>query len=323
MQTTLTDGLAEAAAAAGYAPSIHNTQPWRWHLAGNELDLYLERDRVLAVTDPDARLAVLSCGAALQHARTALAAEGWHATVVRLPDGADPDHLAHLQVDGQMAPQPHAVRQVHTIALRHTDRRPVTGDPVGLDDLAAIAGAVEADGARLHILDGDQILELAAAAAHAQGVEADEPEWRAELAYWTGGTRPAGAGIPDAAIPDDAPQTTVPGRDFGHRGDLPISAQHDKAATFAILHGRSDEPSDWLRAGEALAAGWLTATERGVSVMPISAPIEVVGTRVLLRRLLANLSQPYLVLRFGTVDSTDADPPHAPRLPADQTIDRS
>jgi nitroreductase len=323
MQTTLTDGLAEAAGAAGYAPSIHNTQPWQWHLSGNELDLYLERDRALAVTDPDARLATLSCGAALHHARATLAAQGWHATVVRMPDAAHPDHLAHLQVDGQMPPDPHAVRQVHTITIRHTDRRPVTGTPVGPDDLAAITAAVEADGGWLHILRPDQVLELAAAADHAQGIEAAESEWQAELAYWTGGTRPGGTGIPDAAIPDEAPQTTVPGRDFGHRGELPISAEHDKAATFAILYGNSDAVSDWLRAGEALSAGWLTATERGVSVMPISAPVEVVGTRVLLRRLLANLHQPYLVLRFGTVDPADASPPHAPRLPANQTIQRS
>ncbi len=30
---TISDGLANAAAAAGYAPSIHDTQPWRGALA--------------------------------------------------------------------------------------------------------------------------------------------------------------------------------------------------------------------------------------------------------------------------------------------------
>lgn len=37
---------------------------------------------------------------------------------------------------------------------------------------------------------------------------------------------------------------------------------------FILLYGDADEPLNWLRAGEALSAGWLTATERGVSILP-------------------------------------------------------
>ena len=319
---SMSDGLAEAAATAGYAPSIHNTQPWLWRGGNDTLDLFLQRDRVLATTDPDARLATLSCGAALHHALTALGAEGWHVTVARMPDAADQDHLARLRVYAPAPSNPQAVRQVRTIPLRHTNRQPVTGPPVGPADLDAITTAVQAEGAWLHVLRADQVIELAAAADLAQRAEADESSWRSELAYWTGGTRPAGSGIPDAAIPQHAAETTVPGRDFGHRGDHPISAEHDRTALFAILYGRNDEPRDWLRAGEALSAGWLIATERGISVMPISAPVEVISTRDTLRRLLSYLGFPFLVLRLGTLDPADADAVHTPRLPTDQTIER-
>lgn len=315
--------LTEAATTAGYAPSIHNTQPWRWRLTANTLDLYTDRRRVLAMTDPDARLATLSCGVALHHARLSLAAQGWQATTTRFPEPADPDHLATVQVSGRArADQPTALH-LRTIPLRHTDRRPVTGAQVRPEDLRAITAAVEAEGAWLHTLTADQVLELASAADHAQRTQADDSAWRDELAYWTGGTRPGGAGIPDAAIPGQATLTTVPGRDFGHRGTLPVSAEHDKAAVFVLLHGRTDEPRDWLRGGEALSAGWLTATEHGVSVLPHSAPIEVVGTRQAMRAVLASTGYPYLVLRLGAVDPADAGPPHAPRLPADQLIEQS
>ncbi|GAB3844007.1 nitroreductase [Dactylosporangium cerinum] len=256
--------LTEAATTAGYAPSIHNTQPWRWRITGHLLDLFTDRSRVLAVTDPEARLATLSCGVALHHARMALAAQGWQVTT-----------------------------------------------------------AVEAEDTWLHTLTPGQVLELASAADHAQRSEADDKSWLEELAYWTGGTRPAGTGIPDAAIPDRATRTTVPSRDFGHDGDLGLNAGHDKAAVYVMLHGRTDEPSDWLRAGEALSAGWLTATEHGVSVLPHSAPIEVVSTRQAMRVILASTGYPYLVLRLGTIDPADAGPPYAPRLPADQIIEQS
>jgi nitroreductase len=320
----VSQALTEAATTAGYAPSIHNTQPWRWRLTADHMDLYAERSRVLEVTDPDTRLATLSCGAALHHARVSLAAQGWRATVLRVPDRVNPDHLAQLRVDGR-APtpvEPLTVRRAQSIRLRHTDRRPVTGTPVGPDDVTAITTAVEAEGSWLYVLRSDQVLDLAAAADHAQRTEAAESAWQAELAYWTGGARPSRSGIPDAAIPHEAPQTTVPGRDFGHHGDLPISAGHDQGAVFAILHGRNDEPLDWLRAGEALSAAWLTATELGVSVLPLSATVEIAATRQAMRALLASTGHPYLVLRLGTVNPDDPGPPQAPRLPADQIIER-
>jgi hypothetical protein len=317
----LRDGLAHAAAATGYAPSIHNTQPWRWLVGTDTMDLYLYRSRVLAVTDPDARLATLSCGTALHHARTALAAEGWHVTIARMPDAADQDHLAHLRVYAPAPVDPQAVRHVRTIPLRHTNRRPVVGLPVGPEDLRAISAAVQAEAAWLYILRPEQVIELAAAAGDAQRTDAGVLEWRTELAYWTGGTPLAGTGIPSAASPH-ARETTECGRDASSRGDLPVSAGHDRAATFAILYGRSDEPRDWLRAGEALSAGWLTATECGISVMPLSAPVEVMSTREAMRRHLSYLNHPYLVLRLGTVDPADSDAEHAPRPPIDQTIER-
>jgi nitroreductase len=318
-----THALAEAAAAAGYAPSILNTQPWRWRHTADTLELRLVRGRVLPVTDPDGRLATLSCGVALHHARVALAAQGWHATVTRMPPGGDPDLLARLHVEGRAPVDAPSVLHLRSIPLRHTDRRPVTGTPIDPAALAAITTAVQAEDTELHTLRPDQVLELAAAADHAQRNEAADPAWQAELAYWTGGTRPAGAGVPDAAIPDRNTQTTVPGRDFGHHGELPVSAAHDEAAVFVMLYGTTDEPVSWLRAGEALSAGWLTATELGVSVLPHSAPIEVIAARQALRAMIASIGYPFLVLRLGTTDPADAAASHTSRLPAEQIIDHA
>jgi nitroreductase len=319
---TINQAVVQAAAAAGYAPSILNTQPWRWCLTRDGLDLYLERARLLEVNDPDTGLATLSCGAALNHARVSLAAQGWRATVTRMPDPADADHLAHLRIDGPGPVDPQAVRRMQTIRLRHTDSRPVTGTPVSGDDLQAITTAVEAEGTWLHVLRPDQLLDLAAAADHGQRTETVESAWRSELAYRAGGTRPAGSGIPDAVIPHEAAPTTVPTRDLGHHGDPPIRAEHDRVAVFAMLYGRDDEPLDWLRAGEALSVGWLTAAERGIAVLPLSATVEVAGTRESMRRLAVDLGQPYLLLRLGTIDPHDAGPPHAPRTPADPIIEQ-
>jgi nitroreductase len=307
---------------AGHAPSIHNSQPWRWRLDGPVLDLYAEPERQLPVTDPDGRLATLSCGAALHHVRAALAAEGWRVQVDRLPDPADPADLARLTITGTVPVTAAALREVQTIRIRRTDRRPVGGTPVDAQELRALAAAAEAEGARLHVLDRDGVLELAAAASFAQRAEAADEDWQAELAYWTGGTRPSSTGVPDAAIPAVPTATTVPSRDFGHAGTLAVGAEHDKAATFAILYGDEDEPRGWLRAGEALSATWLTATALGISLLPMSATVEIAATRATLRRLLSDVGAPYLVVRLGHADPDRAGAPYPPRLPAEQIIER-
>jgi nitroreductase len=315
-----TSVLAAAARAAGHAPSIHNTQPWRWRV-GRTLDLYADRARQLGVTDPEGRLLLLSCGAALHHALVTLAAEGWQVTVSRLPDANDPDLLARMSLGEPTAADASAMRLLQTMTVRRTDRRPLTDTAVDRDVVARVARVVRHAGARLHVLDREHVVDLAAAAAEAQVAEMVDPDFRAELDYWAGGARTAGTGVPGEAIPVSPPETTVPGRDFGGPGSLPISAGHDSAAVYAILYGDDDTAISWLRAGEALSAGWLEATELGVSVLPLSAAIEVVRTRQALRRLLSNIGYPYLVLRLGLADPDHPGPTRTPRLPAEQVIE--
>jgi hypothetical protein len=91
-----------------------------------------------------------------------------------MPDAADQDHLAHLRVEQSGPPDPDAARQMHTMPLRQTDRRPVTGVPVGSESLRAITASVQAEGAWVHILHPDQVLELVAGADHAQPTDAGE-----------------------------------------------------------------------------------------------------------------------------------------------------
>jgi nitroreductase len=312
--------LAEAADAARLAPSIHNTQPWHWRVHGPTMDLRADRRRQLLAADPDCRLLVLSCGAALHHARIALAAEGWPATVRRLPDRDDADLLAQVSIGRRGEVEPAAMRLFQTVRVRHTDRRPVVDEPVEPAALLKVADAAGAEGTRMHLLRPEDVVELAAAVAQAEAAEATDHQQRVELAQWVGGER-EGSGVPDAAIPAQQPQTWVPERDFGRAGGLPVGPGHDTAARYAVLYGDGDAPLDWLRAGEALSALWLVAIEHGLSVLPYSAPIEVVSTRQRLRRMLSEIGYPYLVVRLGATDPEHAGPPHPPRLPAAEVIE--
>jgi nitroreductase len=319
MRFDMAQALTEAATVAGRAPSIHNTQPWRLVIDGPVQEVYTEPSRQLTELDPYGHMMLICCGAAVHHAQVALAAGGWRTEIDRPADTADAP-VARLRVTGRGEPDPVAVRRLAATKRRHTDRRPVPAEPVPADALAAVIDAATGAGLHLHVLDRKHVIELAVAVEHATRAENTDDRQQAELARWVGGERANGTGVPSAAIPAEAPQTTVPGRDFGVTGTLPVGAGHDEAAVYAVLYGTGDGPVDWLRAGEALSAAWLDAVDRGLTLLPFSAPAEIASTRLLLQRLVSSIGDPYLVVRIGVAPADDPLP-HTPRLPAERTVE--
>ena len=68
------------------APSLHNSQPWRWVASGASVDLFVDPRRTMTSTDRSPREAIISCGAALDHFRVAMAAVGWDTNVEQFDD---------------------------------------------------------------------------------------------------------------------------------------------------------------------------------------------------------------------------------------------
>jgi nitroreductase len=313
--------LAEAATAAGYAPSIHNTQPWRWLVHDDVLDLYADRSRALPVADPDGRLLTISCGTAVHHCLVALAADSWAADVDRIPDPADPDLLARIRLTETTPVNADAMHMFQNLRLRHTDRRPVSSTALDPNAVESVRRAATAPGIDVQVLTAEQVDALGSACARADAIEAADASQRLELAYWVGGERAAGTGMGPEVIPADMPSGAVPGRDFVRTGTLPARGESEGAATYLMLFGSGDEPVDWLQAGEALSAAWLTATGLGLSVLPFSSVIEVAVARESLRQsVLAGLGEPYLVVRLGNPDPEHGLTARTPRLPAEQTV---
>src|SRR5437764_14995268 len=84
--STTTALLHRAAMRAMRAPSIHNTQPWRFVLTQDALEIHADRTRRLKVLDPRGRQLRISLGCALFHARVAIAPAGHEPSGRRPPD---------------------------------------------------------------------------------------------------------------------------------------------------------------------------------------------------------------------------------------------
>jgi hypothetical protein len=256
----------------------------------------------------------------LHHARVAPAAARWQADVQRLPDDRRPDLLARIRVTGHAEPHPDAAKLVAAISRRRTDRRSFGARRVLAETMTRLRRLVEAQGAYLHEVPDDRVPELAVSVDEGADVEYFDPTFRAELTRWT--HRPAwtGDGVPPATA-GQASLRRVPARIFMPDGSAGLLAgtDHDEGAAYVIVFGPSDRPVDLLRGGEAMSAVLLQATAEGLASAPISEAVEVAWPRRLLSRLLADIGEPYLIIRLGYVGSADVLPV-TPRRPAVEVI---
>lgn len=86
------------------APSSHNSQPWLFRVEGDVLELWADRTRALAVSDPEDRELTISCGCALLNLRIALRSFGQKIACQLLPDPAQPDLMARVRLEGDQEP---------------------------------------------------------------------------------------------------------------------------------------------------------------------------------------------------------------------------
>ncbi|MGI8666609.1 MAG: Acg family FMN-binding oxidoreductase [Jatrophihabitans sp.] len=317
--------VAEAAVEiARRAPSIHNTQPWRWHVDADGLTLLADPRRQLAVADPDGHSLLISCGAALRLTELGLQSGGWQVDTHRMPDPARPEVLARFS-----RPRPvevtEAVRQQASAALRrHSDRRPFQPRPVPADLLDGLRGATDRNGVHVHFPARPQErTNLAVAVSWADRIERHDDAYVAELARWL---RPAelGTGVVSAdgvvlgAVPmvgDGPPRhTDVPLRDFelGVSGRELIARDVDEQPSIAVLLTDSDSPLDQLLAGEAMMALMLAAEQAGLSSCPLSQAVDLIAFRSRLHTLMGWQGCPQMMLRIG-YPATGAAPQRTPR----------
>jgi nitroreductase len=302
------------------APSIHNSQPWRWLIGARSVHLYPDLRRWLPATDADGRDIALSCGAALHHLTVALAAAGLDATVHRLPNPAEPDHFAAVEL--RPARPGGDLESANAIMRRRTDRRRFTDWEVPDAAVAELTERAAAYGALLRpITDAGtraRLVEIISAAAGAQDLV---PGYRTETAVWSG-VRTGADGVPAANLLQD-PTGTGDGtaRRFA-QGRIPQDGDGPDGALLLVLGTASDGTLDQLRAGEALSAVLLHATELGLATCPLSQPLEVTAARTELRDdVLGGTLTPQLVLRVGWAP-TGPPLPATPRRPVDEVIGR-
>jgi nitroreductase len=312
-----------ALALAVHAPSVHNSQPWRFVLADAGVHLYADFHRWLPATDSDGRDLVVSCGIVLHHLRVALAAAGVRAAVHRMPDPDRPDHLAAVEL--RLGPPADAdLGMAAAIMRRRTDRRRFTDWEVPEGFLREFMARAAGQGALLRsVTGGRERSVLLAAIQDAAAEQEDDPAYRTETAVWSGRIADD-TGVPaDNLLRDPLGTGAGTARRFSEGVLEQVDSRAEDGAALLVLGTASDDPMSQLRAGEAASAVLLHATELGLATCPLSQPLEVETTRIAVRdAVLGGTLCPQLVLRVGWAPVGPQLPP-TPRRPIDQTVERA
>ncbi|MEV6325270.1 hypothetical protein AB0M45_29420 [Nocardia sp. NPDC051787] len=306
---------------AGRAPSVHNTQPWRWEFDDAELHLYRDNDRLLISADPQGRQLVISCGTVLHHLRTVLAAHGWHTDTQRVPDLSHrPELLASIKFRAWPDPPEGVLTRAAAIQRRRTDRLPMN-PPHRFDDLVHTARMLTSPhDVELDVLDDSARPLLAAASEQAAAARHYDMDYQTELHWWTGHSFTT-EGVPRTALVSDAEAARVPiARTFPSAPHSQRRGELDDQARLLVLSSTGNTIADWLHTGEALSALLLECTAQGLATCALTHITELPAARKAIDSVLTSAGVPQVIIRVGVAPTEPEPGPPTPRRPVSEIL---
>ncbi|WP_083092635.1 Acg family FMN-binding oxidoreductase [Mycobacterium mantenii] len=320
--TADTNVITAAVELACHAPSLHNSQPWRWIAGGSGVDLFLDPHRTVASTDKSGREAIISCGAALDHFRVAMATVGWNTNVEPFPNPNNLDHLASIDfvLTDYVAPARRDLADA--ILRRRTSRLPFAAPKHWSSFEPVLRNALEDAFVTLDVLGVEARPRLAEAARLTEALRRYDDNYHHELDWWTSPLRKY-EGIPESALISESDDRRV---DVNRRFPVDPLDERSSAGTYdeaviLVLSTLGDSRLDALRCGEALSTVLLESTMAGLSTCPVTHITELESTREMIRDLTGRFALPQVLIRVGVEPEGDLHPQRTPRRPLSDVLE--
>jgi nitroreductase len=248
------------------APSTHNTQPWQFEVKSNEIRLYANRTRWLKIADADERELYVSLGCALENLLVAAEHFGYAHAVTLLPDVANRDWVAAVQLSGGGMPSLHRAGLFDCIPARFSNHKLYNGAPVDPNLLLLLQGVcVEAGIKPMLITDAATRQTIDELVVRADAVQFADPDFREELGHWMGqgmfGT---------SWLMSKLQQMAVTLINIGES-----TAKHDSqvlmsSPVFGVITSQEDDRKSQVQAGQAYERLHLLATRLRLGMQPMN-----------------------------------------------------
>lgn len=289
------------------APSVLNTQPWRFEVADGTVSVVADRSRQLRYLDPKGRGLGISLGAAVFNLRMAMRHYGFAVTVERVPDPERPSLVARVTMGAPSTALEFEDVLFRAIKRRKTSRHPFAdmGIPGAVQD--ALVEAAKEQGVILHVITAtnqvESVADLVSDAIRAAGSDSD---LRDELDAWLRPNRdPRADGVPDE-VQGAWDRMSYLGTDANLLARKTKTLAKESPALL-LLSTERDDLESWIRAGEALEHILLLATHHDMAASYLNQPTEVPHLRKELAAVVG-AGHPQVLFRVGYVTDLGGTP---------------
>jgi hypothetical protein len=298
--------LLELVRYAGMAPSGHNTQPWRFTLERDRIEIHPDLSRRLPVVDPDDHALYISLGAALENLRIAALQYGLDPEAEYFPAAAP----GRLVVRLTRRARPIESELFRAIPDRQSTRSTYDGRSIPAGDLRALEMASAVDGVRFRLFTAKPELEaVTELVKEGNRRQMRDAAFVRELLDWVRFSRNEADLHRDGLIAPVMGMPAVP-RWLGEpimRAMLrpePEAARAERlirsSAALMLFVAERHDREHWVKLGQSFERVALAATLRGIRQAHMNMPCEVVDVREEFQQYLGLADeQPLLLLRIG------------------------
>jgi hypothetical protein len=304
---------------ATLAANGHNTQPWKFAIKENVIEIHPDYTRHLPVVDPNDRELWISLGCALENLLVATRVVGY-VPEVTYPDTTDFIHI-RLTVD-----TPQSSPLFEAIPLRQNTRSEYDGQLVKTDDLGQVQALGLEPGVSLRFVtnptDQEAVLEYVNQGNLSQYAD---KAFIDELIYWLRFNKKEALASLDGLYSRCSGNPEVPrwlGKMFvaGAKPHQQVDTDARKLRSSpgaVVVASESDDKTAWVRVGQVYERLALKMTSLNIKSAFLNQPIEVRELRSQFQSAMGlGSSLPQLLVRFGYAEAM----PHSLRRSVEQVI---
>ena len=312
---TPTERLTALVRYAILAPSSHNTQPWKFTVGADTVDLLVDTERWLRVADAEQRELYLSAGCALENLLIASAHFGYDAEVALLPEPARPELAARVRLTPSASPATAPVEAwFAAIPLRCTNHQVYDGRPVFAGALQRLRACGIAPEITIFLTSDPEIKRRADdLVVRADALQFADPSFREELGYWIG------QGVFGSPwLMAKLGQLAVTYVNIGKSQAKKDSELLLSAPVLGMITARRADRVTQVQAGQVFERVYLEATALGLSLQPVSQILQVPELQSEVRSLLPDPT--FVPLQPFRLGYAVPEAEHTPRRPLEEML---
>ena len=309
------------------ASNAHNTQPWKFRLGADTIDILPDFSRRTPVVDPDDHHLYVTLGCAAQNVVIAANASGRPAELSVAADGCERDAIHVFLGQGPGIGHVTDADLCSAIPVRQSTRSEYDGQALSGAELRQLEEAAAMPGVDVHVITERPGLEQALAfIQEGNSAQMDIPAFVRELKKWIRYNPAAALKAGDGLLGRCSGSPSAPNWlgsivfDLVFKKDAEnkkYARQLRSSAGLAVFVAERESPGGWIQAGRSFERFALQATVLGIRHAHLNMPVEVPEVRTAFADWLGIPGRrPDIVVRFGKA----LPMPMSIRRPLDEVI---